>query len=412
MKNYFLFAALLLLASITPQFSEAQTISGQVLYQGDTSRPIGSVLVTLKNVENNTIKTYVTDNDGSYQFSDLSVGNYIVTGATTIAGGGVTYYDATLVFLYLAKFIEFSPIQLLAADVNSSGNVNWGDYNLIIKHILKGTPFPAGPWKFESATVPVTNLKSLDSNPKTLGGTCSGDVGGAFVPSRYNTPALPIVQDGEIEVNESESFTTSITTQNALSITGAGIVINYPSELLSIESVDFKGADYEYNIENGQIRLVWGNPDMAPVDFGDGEALITIHGVSTPAFKSGMTANVSLDGNTSLMSASNTEIKDIKLASPVIKYGKAALRLNNYPNPFANSTKLNIFSPESGAATIEVYNTTGQLVKNISVGVLNAGYHEIELDASKLSKGNYICKLRIQAKNAEFTTTTRLLKAK
>jgi hypothetical protein len=412
MKNYFHFVALLLLATITTQFSEAQTISGQVLYQGDASRPIGSVLVTLKNVENNTTKTYVTDNDGSYEFSDLSVGNYVVTGTTSLTGGGVTYYDATLVFLHLAGFIEFSPMQILAADVNGSGNVTWGDYNLIIKHILKGTPFPAGPWKFESATVPVTNLKSLDTNPKTLGGTCSGDVGGTFVPSIRNTPALPIVQDGSIEVSGNEQFTTRILTQNELSFTGAGIIINYPSELMSIESIDFKGVDYEYNIENGQIRLVWGNPDMVPVNFGEGETLITIHGVSTSAFKSGMTANVSLDGNTSLMSASNNEITDLKLASPLIKYGKAALRLNNYPNPFTNSTKLSIFSPESGSATIEVYSTTGQLVKNISVGVLGAGYHEIGLDASELSKGNYICKLRIQAKNSDFTTTTRLLKAK
>jgi len=401
-----------LMASFTTQISEAQNISGKVLYQGDINRPIGSVLVTLKNVENNTIKTYITENDGSYQFTDLSIDNYVVTGATSIAGGGVTYYDATLVFLHLAGFYEFTPIQLLAADVNGSGNVTWGDYNLILKHILKGTPFPAGPWKFESATFPLTNLKSVDYDPKTLGGTCSGDVGGAFVPSRYNTPALPVIQDGAIEVTGSEPFTTRIQTQNALSITGAGIIINYPSELLTVESIEFKGTDYEYEIEDGQIRLVWGNPEMDAVDFGEGETFITIHGMSKAAFQPGMTANISMDGNTSLMSASNTEISDLKFATPLIKYGKPSLRLNNYPNPFTNSTKLSIFSPESGTATIEVYSTTGQLVKSISVGVLNAGYHEVGLDASQLAKGNYICKLHIQSESSELTTTTRLLKAK
>lgn len=412
MKNHFLFVALLLLATFTTQISNAQTVSGKVLYQGDISRPIGSVLVTLKNIENNTVKTYVTENDGSYSFSGLNSGDYVVTGTTSIAGGGVTYYDATMVFLHLVGFAEFTPMQLLAADVNGSGNVTWGDYTLIVRHILKGTAFPAGPWRFETATFPISNLKSTDYNPKTIGGTCSGDVGGTFVPSRYNTPALPIAQEGTIEVSESAPFTTRIVTNTELTITGAGIIINYPSDLLAIESVEFKGVDYEYSIEDGQIRLVWGNPNMSPVEFGEGETFVTIHGVSTSAFKAGMTANVSLDGNTSLMSTANTEVTDLKLASPLIKFGKASLRMNNYPNPFINSTKLSIFSPEEGNATIEVYSTTGQLVKKISAGVINAGYHEFDIDASQLAKGNYICKLRIQSESTELTNTIRLLKAK
>lgn len=412
MKTNFLSAALLLLVAFTFQISKAADISGKVLYQGDINRPIGSVLVTLKNIDNNTVQTYQSENDGSYHFSNLVNGNYVITGTTSIAGGGTTYYDATLVFLHLAGFYEFTPIQTLAADVNGSGNVTWGDYTLIIKHILKGTAFPAGPWKFETATFPVSNLKSAAVDPKSLGGTCSGDVGGAFVPQLNNTPALPIAQEGTIEVNGSEPFTTTISTQSALSITGAGIIINYPSELLKIESIEFKGADYEYNIEDGQISLVWGNPTMSPVNFGEGETFITIHGSGTSAFKPGMNAYVSLGGNTSLINAANTEETNLKFASPIIKYGKPSLKLTNYPNPFTNSTKLSIFSPEEGNATIEVYSTTGQLVKNISAGVINAGTHEIDLDATQLAKGNYICKLRIQSANSELTNTIRLVKAK
>lgn len=413
MKNRFLLVALLFLSAvITVQTSNASDVTGKVLYQGDVNRPIGSVMVVLKNVDNNSVQTFKTENDGTYQFTNLSVGNYIVTGTTSAAGGGVTYYDAAMVFLHLIGYYQFTPIQLLAADVNGSGNVNWVDYNLIIKYILKGTPFPVGPWKFESTAFPITNLKSVDYDPKTLGGTCSGDVGGTFVPQIRNTPALPLAQDGTIEVSGSEPFTTRILTQNDLSITGAGLVINYPSDLVQIESIEFKGTDYEYNIEGGQIRLVWGNPETAPVDFGEGETFITIHGVSTSAFKPGMTASISLDGNTSLMSASNEEVTGLKFATPMIKYGKPALKLSNYPNPFTNSTKLSIFSPESGNATIEVYSATGQFVKSIPAGVMNAGHHEVDFDASQLAKGSYICKLRIQTENSELTNTIRLLKAK
>jgi hypothetical protein len=412
MKNCFLLVTLLLTALITVQTSKASNVTGKVLYQGDVNRPIGSVLVVLKNMNDNSVQTVKTENDGSYLFSNLSVGNYVVTGSSSAAGSGVTYYDAAMVFLHLVGYYQFTPMQLLAADVNGSGNVNWVDYNHIIKYILKGTPFPVGPWKFESATFPITNLKSADYDPKTIGGTCSGDVGGTFVPQIRNTPALPVAQEGTIEVTGSEPFTTRILTQNALSINGAGLIINYPSDLVQIESVEFKGTDYEYNIENGQIRLVWGNPETTPVDFGEGETFITIHGVSTSAFKQGMTASIGLDGNTSLVGASNNEVTDMKFASPLIKYGKPALKLSNYPNPFTNSTKLSIFSPETGNATIEVYNATGQFVKSIPAGVMTAGSHEVDFDASQLAKGSYICKLRIQTENSELTNTIRLLKAK
>jgi len=412
MKNYLLSLAIFLVALITAQTTQAADINGKVLYQGDISRPIGNVIVILKNTSNNTSQTYKTENDGSFKFIDLSAGNYVVTGTTTLEGGGVTYYDAALVFLNAIGFYKFTPLQLLAADVNGSGSVTLTDYNLIVKNILTGAQFPAGPWKFESATVPVTNMKSADFDPTKIGGTCSGDVGGAFLPQYRDVPALPVAQEGAIEVTDSEPFATRILTQNALSITGAGLIINYPSELLQVESVEFKGVDYEYNIENGQIRLVWGNPNTAPVDFAAGETFITIRGVSTSAFREGMTTAISLDGNTSLISASNKEIIDLKFASPLIKYGKPSLKLSNYPNPFSGSTKLSIFSPEEGNAIIEIYSATGQLVKSISAGVMNAGYHEVDVDASQLAKGSYICKLRIQSGSSESTKTIRLLKAK
>lgn len=412
MKNNSLLLTFLFLAIISLQTSKASGIGGKVLYQGDINKPIGNVLVTLKNMDNNRVLTFTTQNDGSYSFTNLPSGNYTVTGATSAEGGGVTYYDATLVFLHLAGLYQFTPLQLLAADVNGSGNISWGDYNLIVKYILKGSPFPAGPWKFESATFPLTDLKSADYDPKTLGGTCSGDVGGSFVPQLRDSEALPIAEEGAIEVSKEEQFTTRILTRNELAITGAGLIINYPSDLLKIESIEFKGVDYEYTIEDGQIRLVWGNPNMAPVNFSKGETFITIHGTSTSAFQQGMTANISLDGNTSLVSASNTEVSNPKFATPLIRFGKPSLKFSNYPNPFTSSTKLSIFSPESGNASIEVYNTTGQLVKTISAGAIHAGYHEIDLDASQLAKGSYICKLRVQAESSELTNTIRLLKAK
>ena len=409
MKNILKSLVLILIGALTGQSVKAETVYGNVLYQGDALRPIGNVSVVLKNVATNATQTYTTVGDGYFQFVNVADGNYKLSGTTSIAGGGVTYYDAVLVFLNLIGYYQFTPLEFLASDVNGNGAISWSDFNLIVSHILYGTPFPVGPWKFETSTFAITNLK--DGVPHGIGGTCSGDVGGTFVPTVNNTPALPLAQGGVINVSDGEPFTTRIFTKDELSFTGAGIIINYPSELLHIESVEFKGADYEYNIDGGQIRLVWGNPNTSAVNFAAGESLITIHGVSTAGFTQGMTASMSIDGNTSLMNASNAEIKNLQFSAPVIKYGNPALKLSNYPNPFTSSTKLSIYTPVEGNAIIEVYSTAGQLVDNFAAGKMNAGYHEINLDASKLTQGYYLCKMRIVTDGDELNQTIRILKA-
>ena len=409
MKNRITFLTFLLLSIFSASTIKAADISGKALYQGDVARPIGYVTVTLKNIDDNSTQTFKTGADGVYLFVNVPNGNYTLTGTTNIAASGGTFYDAALVYLYLAKAITLSPIQLLAADVNASGKVDMTDFNLIMNHILRKKDFPAGPWRFEISNFSLSGLKGVD--PKGLGGTVSGDVGGTFVPTSNSAPALPVAQEGTINVSGDEAFTTKILIHNNLSINGAGLVINYPSDLLKVESVEFKGTDYEYNVEGGQIRLIWGNPDAAPINFNDGETFITIHGKSTTAFKAGMTASISMDGSTSLVNTSNAQESNLKFASPLIKFGIPSLKLSNYPNPFNNSTTLNIYSPQAGNAIIEVYSTNGQLVKKISAGELNAGFQEVNLDASQMAKGYYICKVRVKSGTSELTDTIRLLKA-
>ncbi len=409
MKKIITSLVLVLVTLLSVQTLKAESVNGQILYQNDPNRPINDVKVALKNLDNGTIQSYITGGNGYYEFLNVTDGNYSLTCTKTQAGGGVTFYDATLVFLNIIGFYQFTPIQFLGADVNGSNAITWSDYNMIISHILYNTAFPIGPWTFESQYFTISNLK--DGVPKGSGGTCSGDIGGTFVPTVNNTPALPVAQEGVINVSNSEPFTTRILTHNDLSITGAGILINYPEELMNIESIEFKGANFQYNIENGQIRVVWGDPTTEPINFNDGETFITLHGTSTEAFKHGMTAILSLDGNTSLMNTSNQEVSELSFASPVLKYNSPSLKLSNYPNPFVLSTKLSIYTPETGIAIIEVYSATGQLVKNITPGKMNAGYNEVSLDASQLAKGYYMCKLRIQADSGELSNTIRILKA-
>jgi hypothetical protein len=61
----------------------------------------------------------------------------------------------------------------------------------------------------------------------------------------------------------------------------------------------------------------------------------------------------------------------------------------NYPNPFNPSTKIQYNLPENSFVSLKVYNTIGQEVASLVNGVVPAGSHEINFDASKLNSGVY-----------------------
>lgn len=409
MKNIFKTLALSLILALSVNSVTALEVSGKVLYHHDDARPIGNVIVILKNADDGTSLTCISNYQGYYVFPNVPNGNFVLTGDASLLAGGVTYYDPSQIYLFLTGQAELDELQKLAADVDKNGTINWNDYNLINSHILYGTAFPAGTWRFETIEFSISDFK--DGVPKGIGGTCSGDVGGGFIPAVNNTPALLVAQEGTMNISKGEAFTTRLVVESEIITNGTGIIVNYPSELLKIESVEFAGTDFQYFVSEGQIRLIWGNPSTTPITFTPGEALITIHGTATDAFNQGMAASFTLDSKTSILNTSNEEIAGLRFSSPVIQSGNPSLKLSNYPNPFTTSTRLSIYTPEEGNAIVEVYNASGQLVQSTSAGMLNAGNHEIGLDATLLAKGYYVCKLRIQASGTEMTKAIRILKA-
>ena len=80
----------------------------------------------------------------------------------------------------------------------------------------------------------------------------------------------------------------------------------------------------------------------------------------------------------------------------------------NYPNPFNPSTSIQFALPVSGQVQIDVYNMIGSRVMTIVNGTMSAGYHVVTLDASSLSSGMYVYRLR--AGNTMLTKKMTLVK--
>jgi photosystem II stability/assembly factor-like uncharacterized protein len=65
----------------------------------------------------------------------------------------------------------------------------------------------------------------------------------------------------------------------------------------------------------------------------------------------------------------------------------------NYPNPFNPTTTIEFALPKAGKYALKIYNVIGQEVASLINNELNAGYHTVSFNASRMASGIYIYRL-------------------
>jgi hypothetical protein len=83
--------------------------------------------------------------------------------------------------------------------------------------------------------------------------------------------------------------------------------------------------------------------------------------------------------------------------------------LQNFPNPFNPSTTIGFSIPQTSNVSVEIYNVVGEKVASLVKNTLEAGYHQINFDASNLSSGTYIYQLKASGQNGTFVETKKML---
>ncbi|MCK9281313.1 MAG: choice-of-anchor D domain-containing protein [Melioribacteraceae bacterium] len=88
----------------------------------------------------------------------------------------------------------------------------------------------------------------------------------------------------------------------------------------------------------------------------------------------------------------NPAINKIEIASFEIPAEFALMQ--NYPNPFNPTTTIKFALPENGRVVLSIYNVLGERMAEIINSQMDAGYHEINWNASSLGSGVYIYSLQ------------------
>ncbi|TNE70500.1 T9SS type A sorting domain-containing protein [bacterium] len=81
----------------------------------------------------------------------------------------------------------------------------------------------------------------------------------------------------------------------------------------------------------------------------------------------------------------------------------------NFPNPFNPTTSIKFEVPESGHISLFIYDMMGRRVATLVDRTMNAGYHSINFDASKLASGIYLYSME-SAKGIRITKRMTLVK--
>ena len=154
------------------------TLSGYVKYDDVAQKPMTTTTVYLENSSAVRIASAQTDENGFYQFLNVTADVYKLVCETTYKWGGANSTDALLISKYFVKLYTFGDeLKKQAGDVNQDGKINSTDALLINKrfvHIINS--FIAPDWIFEIPSV-IVGSSDVQQDIKAI---CTGDVDGSY----------------------------------------------------------------------------------------------------------------------------------------------------------------------------------------------------------------------------------------
>lgn len=393
----------------TSVFSQnSSDFTGQVLYHEGYG--MSGVAAYLHTSDGTIIDSVITDVDGYYEFENVIAGTYTITFSTSQPEGGIELSDAFLVMLKLLNLYTFNEIEFLAADVNGSGTITWGDYFMIlVGYLNQGNPFPIGPWVFESITTPIpTESRSVYL---TGGGSSSGDVNGSLQPDPKSTPVFfenPVVN---LTADPSNPIELSVSGGQSLDIAGMHLAIKIPKTL---EIVDVETAIPSANvfISGDQIKVTWIDTSRKGFSINEGTSLLVIHAKSTVPTRGSESYSLKLGDESHLINLEGDLIQGANLVSPTINISyEKSLTCSAYPNPFVNSATINYTMQEEGSISIALYDHSGRMVREIENSYKSAGNHQVRFDGQLLLPGIYHYSINLTG-NKQAILTGTIIKSK
>ena len=220
----------------------------------------------------------------------------------------------------------------------------------------------------------------------------SYDVEAWFVGNRRNRIRLKF--DNTLAADGRETFETDIfSTDNPSESTTAGTKVDGSlaanrvtvSGTVDITTIDDGSGAMFAPIAPGQTFYFRWQKSNADGDGGTLRSGLAINNISITA----------IDPNETSIDSANDNVVEFAL-------------MQNYPNPFNPTTTIAFTLPESSEIRLTIFDMLGRKVATLADGVVSAGAHTVQFDASQLNSGIYI--YRLEAGNLTTTRKMTLIK--
>lgn len=377
-------------------------------------QPVPGVLVSLTG---DVVADQTTGPDGTYLFPVPNNTNTTVKCFKSTPGNdAITGADILLIKRHvLGVQLLTSPYQFVAADVSSDGNLSILDYARIQQVALGLQDHITGSldWKFipKSYVFPSPNPISVepDSTISHLPATMSfldddfvavrmGDVNGNIVPSFTDDDADDrsggtfLFRLDERSFQQGETFEVAFKANDFNERSGWQMTLQFDPKVLELVDIvpgalpDMNDANFgAMRAKEGLLTSLWVN--AVPMTLPDGTVLFTLrfkalrNGASLeemlhPSSQITRAEGYDRDGQPLYLDFAFTQRENGADAATFALY-------QNQPNPFNSLTTIAFRLPESGPATLRVFNTAGQLLKQISAD-FDKGYHELRFRRDEL----------------------------
>ncbi len=376
-------------------FAGGTTYSAYVVYGENLQMPMPEITANLYNANGDFVKSTITDSQGVFTFDNLNAGEtYSVRFLTDLAPFGVDMADAYLLLNYLNGNADLSALQLQAADVNGDSQVDFADFEFLTNQwYLSGEEFPAGDWVFPVWSFTPSAFKSTAGDdgpdgPITI--VSKSDISNEGVPVVIKVGTIIPTNFKEFQVvNANREIELPLSLVNAEKLYGMGLHMAFNSSDIEILSLSSKLENLNYVVDNNSLKLSWLSAEGE--SFAPNQNLFSLKvRVNTELTKEAILEFIE---KAQFVGADGSMIADVAVNMPKLKQAPIGSAFGDaYPNPANQEVSLVINQSTTEPFTVEIYNLSGQRIKEIQVNPLN---QKVVISTADLANGSYLCAMRI-----------------
>ncbi len=373
------------------------------------------VIELIDHDEDTLMLSGTTNSEGIFEFVDLDGCKSFdvkVTSNTSDWLNGVSTLDMLLIQKHILGVAPLdSPYKIIAADANGSGTVTTSDV-LDIRRVILGIQPAFGlgtSWKFvdqdlefNDPTNPfaeeldVITVESVDETALDIIAIKVGDLNNSVTIANSTNGTLENRSTLPLKVEQTEvngGIELALMLPDDLEVEGLQLSLQYDDAVMQLMDIqhgslpNLNTANFFHNKEQATVTMSWNTSTSVAAK----SPFVKLVFEAEPT--TDLRNYIQLDNSRILaeLYTSSSAVHALSLDKP----SEAVVLAQNDPNPFSDYTNIRFTLPESGNATISVFDVSGKQIYGVEQ-YFEAGWNQVQINAADLGDASGIVYYRLE----------------